>query len=268
MESEEIKNLIAQAKNICLIPSQSHQSESLPATLAFFYALKTLNKNVTLIMQDLESLSAPGAPYQFLVPSLDYLSSPKNFVISIPRAVADVSQVYYEKNEEHLKIHLTVDKGAIKKEAISFYFSDPKPDIAITIGIQDFERELQQNLDSFGMLLDVSLVNIDNHQDNKKFGKVNLVETGSLAEVSLEIIKSLDQNALTARAADCLMAGLTTYYNNFQHPSVPAHIFELCAYLIKKGANRQTVIENLYPQTSPSLPIVPDFSNKKEELVN
>src|SRR3989344_8615005 len=121
--NEEAKKLITEAKNICLIPSTTNESESLTAVLALFYTLKELNKNVNLIVEDFpEKLN-------FLVPSLDFISSPKNFVISIPRSLADVSQVYYEKNEKNLEIHLTVDKGQIKKENISFYFSEPKPDV-------------------------------------------------------------------------------------------------------------------------------------------
>ena len=98
MESlQEAKKCIAEANNICIIPSQTNEPESLTSALALFYTLKELHKNVNPIMEDLpEKLS-------FLTPSLDFISSPKNFVISIPRAQADVSQIYYEKNEDKQK---------------------------------------------------------------------------------------------------------------------------------------------------------------------
>src|SRR3989344_3230838 len=103
---------------ICVIPSQNNEPESLSAALALFYTLKELGKNVNLIVEEFpEKLN-------FLVPPLDFISSPKNFVISIPRSLADISQIYYEKSEENLKIHLTVDRGQLKKDGVLFYFSD------------------------------------------------------------------------------------------------------------------------------------------------
>ena len=133
--SEEIKKLITEAKNICVIPSQNNEPESLTATLALFYTLRELGKNVNLIIENLpEKLN-------FLIPSLDFITQPKNFIISIPKNVADISQVYYEKSDSDLKIHLTISSGNIKKDAISFYFSDAKPDLIITLGIKDFRKE-------------------------------------------------------------------------------------------------------------------------------
>src|SRR3989338_1213929 len=125
MPLEQAKQLILKAKNISIIPSQTNEPESLTAALALFYTLKELRKNVNLIVE--------GFPekIKFLTPSVDFISTPKNFVISIPKNVADVSQIYYEKNEEHLKIHLSTEKGTLKKEQISFYYAEAKPDLVI-----------------------------------------------------------------------------------------------------------------------------------------
>ena len=241
--TEEIKKIIREAKNICVIPSQNNEPESLTATLALFYTLKELGKNVNLITENFPE------KFNFLVPSLDFISLPKNFVISIPRSLADVSQIYYEKNEHDLKIHLTVEKGQIKKEHIYFYFSDAKPDLIITLGIQDFQKELESKLDSFGFLLDAPLLNLDNQEGNKKFGAMNVIENKSLSEITLELIKSLDENAIKKDVANCILAGLIIHYENFKSKKTSPEIFEIAAQLIKKGADRQQIIENLYKTT-------------------
>src|SRR3989344_7291701 len=174
--SEEIKKIISEVKNITLIPSEN-EPESLTSCLALFYTLKELGKNVNVVIEDLpEKLN-------FLIPSLDFIASPKNLVISIPRSLADVSQIYYEKNDDNLKIHLTVDKGQIKKDGVAFYFQDAKPDLVITLGVQDFRKQLEKNLDSFGYLLDAPIINIDNRQENNRFGRVNVVEQKSISEI-------------------------------------------------------------------------------------
>ncbi len=266
MESlQEIKQLITDAKNICVIPSQGtslhpasqlNEPESLTAALALFYTLKELGKNVNLIIDQVpENL-------QFLIPSTDFISKPKNFVISIPKNVAEISQVYYEKNEDNLKIHLTIEKGAIKKDNISFYFSDAKPDVVIALGIKDFRKELESKLDSFGFLLDSPIVNIDtsaplsagNQSENTRFGKINIVEEKSLSEIVLEITKSLSENPISKNTAHTLLTGLTLHYQNFQNPKTTPEVFELCATLMKLGANRQQIIEHLYKANYPGAP--------------
>jgi hypothetical protein len=182
MELQESKNLISQAKNIYLIPSQ--EPEAMTSTLALFYTLKELNKNVNLVIDNLpENL-------KFLSPSLDFISYPKNFVIAIPKKIAEISQISYEKNEEALKIHLTLENGNIKKENIAFYFSEPKPDLIITIGISNYQEQLK-NMDSFGFLLDSPILNIDNKTENKKFGKINIIEERPLLEIIMHLTNNL-----------------------------------------------------------------------------
>ena len=203
--TSEIKNIITEAKNICVIPSDNQNSESIPGVLALFYTLKELNKNVNLIIDRFPE------KFNFLVPSLDFISQPKNFVISIPRNVADVSQIYYEKNDENLKIHLTLDNGNIKKDNISFYFSDAKPDLIITLGIPDFQKQLTHSLNSFGFLLDTPILNIDNNPDNTGFGKINLIKDCSLAELVFDVITSAKPAPANKNTAVCLLAGLMIY---------------------------------------------------------
>ena len=164
-----------------------------------------MGKNVNLIIENLpENL-------KFLSPSLDFISYPKNFVISIPNKVANISQIFYEKNDDALKIHLTLENGNIKKENIAFYFSEAKPDLIITLGIKDYPEELSSRLNSFGFLLDSPILNIDNGQDNKKFGKINLLEDSSLTEIIFDLIKELNSNPIKKELAVCLLSGIVIY---------------------------------------------------------
>ena len=238
-ETEQAKQLIREAKNIYIIPPQNNEPESIANALALFYTLKELNKNVNLIVENFpENL-------KFLTPSLDFISYPKNFVISIPNKIAGVSQIYYEKNDDALKIHLTIENGSVKKDDISFYFSETKPDLIITLGIKDYQSQLQNRLNSFGFLLDSPILNIDNSQDNRNFGKINLINSLSITETVLDLIKKINQDSIKKETATCLLAGLMAYTNNFKNPSVTADIFEAAGYLMKKGANMQEISKNI-----------------------
>ena len=85
----ESKQIISEAKNIYLIPSKS--PEAIAATLALFYTLKELGKNVNLIIETLpENL-------KFLTPSLDFVSYPKNFVLSRPIVFISITKITTRK---------------------------------------------------------------------------------------------------------------------------------------------------------------------------
>jgi hypothetical protein len=233
----ESKQLITDSKNIYLITSQ--EPEAITATLALFYTLKELGKNVNLVIDSLpENL-------RFLSPSLDFISYPKNFVISIPNNIAQISQIYYEKNDDALRVHLTLENGNIKKDNISFYFSEKKPDLIITIGIKDYVKELSNKLDSFGFLLDSTILNIDNSQDlsaqagNKKFGKINLINEQSISETILDLTEITNKES-----AVCLLSGLVIYTENFRK-NLNANIFEKTSALMKQGADLNQIIENI-----------------------
>jgi len=231
MENQEVKTLIANSKNIYLITSE--EPEATASTLALFYTLKDLGKNVNLLIDTLPE------NIKFLTPSLDFISYPKNFVLSIPSNVANISQIYYEKNTEALKIHLTLENGNIKKDNIAFYFQEAKPDLIITIGIKDYQKELSEKLNSFGFLLDSPVVNIDNRQDNQKFGKINIIGDCSLAELIFGLAESNKKEP-----AICLLTGLVIYTDNFKN-KITATVFEMASILMKKGADLQEIINNL-----------------------
>jgi hypothetical protein len=228
----ETKQLISDSKNIYLITSE--EPEAIASTLALFYTLKDLGKNVNLIIETLPD------NLKFLAPSLDFISYPKNFVVSIPNNVAQISQIYYEKNSDALKIHLTLEGGNIKKDNISFYFSEAKPDLIITVGIKDYSKELSNKLNSLGFLLESPIVNIDNSQDNIKFGKINLIGDRSIPE----IIFSLSDN-IKKEPAECLLAGLVIYTENFKN-KLNAETFELASNLMKNNTDLKIITDNIY----------------------
>jgi len=78
----------------------------------------------------------------------------KNFVVSYQTAVAQISQIYYEKNSDALKIHLTLESGNIKKDNIAFYFAEANQTLLCTVGIKDYQKRIVRKLNSFGFLLD------------------------------------------------------------------------------------------------------------------
>jgi len=244
---QEAKNLIEQSKNIYILPSLE-QEESIVNALALFYTLKELNKNVNLIIDEIPER------LKFLIPSLDYISYPKNFIISIPNSLAEISQIRYEKNEKDLKIYMTLDKGNIRKNDISFYFTEPKADLLVTIGLKNFNDKTQQNSLENDILTNAPILNIDsslfakgeqidNSQENKKFGKINLIEERSLAEIINKLIEVKNKEA-----TQCLLTSLVIYTENFKK-NLTAEVFQLAADLVKKGGDLKEIVANINPKS-------------------
>lgn len=244
---ERAKKLIEESKNIYILLQEKDDSESVPIALALFYILKKIKKNVNLIVEELPKR------FQFLIPSLDFISYPRDFIISVPDPKAPISQVRYEKNAENLKIYLTLDKGNIKKNDISFYFEPTKPDLLITLGIKGRDYFLNKNAFNFegNFTKDLPILNIDNQSENENFGRVNLVEPDcSFSELVTNFIKSIAENLIEKEIATCLLAGLVIFSENFQSQKISPKIFEMAGFLMQKGASYQNIINNLYKSNS------------------
>ena len=82
-------------------------------------------------------------------------------------------------------------------------------------------------------------------QENTKFGKINLVENRSLAEIIFDVVNSLGENLISKNVATCLLTGLVMYYEDFKSKRTTAQIFHTAAELVKRGAGHQQIVENI-----------------------
>ena len=49
------------------------------------------------------------------------------------------------------------------------------------------------SMNSFGFLMDSPILNIDNKQENKNFGKINLIKNSSFSEIVADIMQSVNK---------------------------------------------------------------------------
>lgn len=227
---KEVKSLIESAKSIHIIPTETGE-EGVACALALFYTLKELKKNVNLSVKEIpERLSV-------LAPSLDYISHPKDFIISIPKNRADISEVGYEKNNDSFKIYLKTEKGNIKKSDVSFYFAEIKPDLIITIGIKSASEIKDLDLSHSAIL------NINNQKESENFGRINLIELERpLSALMFDIIKSIDEKLINKKVATSLLAALMVNQNN----SPTAQTINTSTDLLNRGAEGKEILENIY----------------------
>jgi len=192
---EQAKKLIQESKNINILPTQNLRADSFSASVALFYALKKLNKKVSLILDN-----APNE-FRFLTQNSQKNSSFKeDFIISINEKKTKVSEVSYEKTENELKIYLKTPNGEmIRKEDIYLennnFIQDKlfsHSDLLITLGVKSFAEVEDGFQNNFSNIL-----NIDNQAENMEFGKVNLKEMPNimLSDIIVKLLRVIRQDS-------------------------------------------------------------------------
>jgi hypothetical protein len=234
---QEAKTLIDNSQYIYIFPLTLNL-ESLINALALFYTLKESGKNVNLAIEELPER------IKFLTPSLEYISYPKDFVISLPNNKVEITQIKYEKDQNNTKVFLTINKGNVKKDDISFYFSEPKPDLLITLGLKDINTAKWPNIFNKDIISQSLIINIDNQEENTNFGKINILDPEkSLSEMVFDIIKI---GTINKNTATCLLTGLILASDNFKNKKTSSSMLEASAILIKMGAQHQEIVKNLW----------------------
>src|SRR4249920_2923344 len=90
-------------------------------------------------------------------------------------------------------------------------------------------------------------VNIDHHQDNSRFGDVNVVvaDASSTSEVLRDLLAELDVK-LTPEIAESLYVALVTDTGRFQYANATAKALRLAAELVDAGADVHRVFQGIY----------------------
>lgn len=121
-----------QIKNILILPPENIQRDNLIKVLALFYTLKKLGKDVNLFLKKIPE------DFRFL----NSIVSPvlKKLIISINSKGKEISELHYEKNENKLKLYLTMKEGEIQRKDIFFHKQPEQPELIIVFGEENLEN--------------------------------------------------------------------------------------------------------------------------------
>jgi phosphoesterase RecJ-like protein len=150
---------------------------------------------------------------------------------------------------------------------VVMYLSAPTPLPAEYrfLGLDDVTHELPADLDQrvvvavdcanerrIGPDLDLlegasSVVNIDHHHDNSRFGGVNLIvaDASSTAEIVRDVLRQLEV-ALTPEMAEALYVAVVTDTGRFQYTNTTSKALRLAAELVDAGADVHGVFRHVY----------------------
>ncbi|HHQ8757260.1 bifunctional oligoribonuclease/PAP phosphatase NrnA [Clostridioides difficile] len=100
------------------------------------------------------------------------------------------------------------------------------------------------------------LICIDHHASNDSYGDLNYVDidASSTCELVYNLLVRFQQikdiNIINEDIATCLYTGLVTDTGNFSYSNVHASSFEMAKNLLVLGAQKNTIIQNIYQSNS------------------
>jgi nanoRNase/pAp phosphatase (c-di-AMP/oligoRNAs hydrolase) len=165
----------------------------------------------------------------------------KNFIVSLRDAVGNVEKVSYytEGNDLHLVIHPKPEAPAFTKDKVYYTDSSAGFDLIFVLGAQELVDLGNIYQEEPNLYVKTKIVNVDFHQGNAGFGRINVVETqaSSICEQVISILQRL-RLELTQEAATAFLLGLEAATANFSSIKVTPEAFEAAATCLRAGGQR------------------------------
>ncbi|MDD4661730.1 MAG: hypothetical protein PHG24_00405 [Candidatus Pacebacteria bacterium] len=183
---------LKKSKNIGIIIANNEDIDFAIVNLAFILIAQKLNKNIYYRINN----NLPFFPICEDAPQI---------ILNVKKQISDI---YYEKSNEGIKLFLTPKENDISLEDFNCKLINAKEkkslDLVIAVGfksLKDLERSVQED---FTEISKAHIINIDNNHLNKVYGNVNLIENGtSLAKI---LFKNLEEELFDENIASLLLA--------------------------------------------------------------
>lgn len=173
----------------------------------------------------------------------------RKFLITVNTEHAALANLSYEVKDKKVEIYLTPKKGFWQPEDVRMGHGGWKNDLAIVLDARDLESlgELFEHHAEF--FYNTPIINIDHHPDNENFGQINLVDikATSICEILFNFINEWNRELIDEDMATLLLTGIVSKTQSFKKASTPQTL-SIASQLIALGADRSTIVNNLYQQ--------------------
>ena len=243
---EQIFESINRAKKVLVALPENLTPDSVSSGLALALFLERMEKKVEIV-------SSGQIPENLkFLPKIEKIKNRlrggRSFVISVNTSLKELSEISYQKEEKRVDIFLKPKNEMFSKEDIILKTDKFPIDLIIAVDSrsqESFGKLFEENTDLF---FEVPKINIDNHSGNEYHGSINLVDVAasSVAEVVSELLEKFEEEIVDEDIATCLLAGIITKTNSFQHVLTTPKSFSKASKLVSLGGRQQEVIKHLY----------------------
>lgn len=259
-EVNKIKDALASSGEVLVAINKAPTLDSVASSLALYLGLLKLGKKATVFCED--KIRVEFSNLIAVDKIIDTLGG-KNFVISLDYKEGSIDKVSYNiaGDKFNLVVESRPDASQLTSENVHYSYSGTAADLIFAIDaptLGDLGKIYEKKKELFSQ---EKIVNIDRHQENENFGKVNLVvpQAASTSEIIVLLLKSLEVK-LDQDIATNLLAGLKFGSNNFTSPKTNATTLEMAALCLRAGGKRFPS-----PPTFKKKPTVFLEEKKKEE---
>ncbi|QQG44895.1 MAG: hypothetical protein HYW89_02680 [Candidatus Sungiibacteriota bacterium] len=237
MDIQKATEQIEKSGHLVFLVPESPTLDCLAASEVLASILAKRNKKVGFA----GSLTPETIPNADLFPYLRTPPQPlREFVVSLDTSQISLGELRYEKHDNRVEIILSPNSLPIEKNQISFRAGNILCDSVLTLGLKDVEGDRPELPPEF--FTEHPIINIDNADDNKYFGEINLVDAkrSSLSEIVYELVSLLTGAALEKEHATLLLAGIVSASGGFSSPQTNADTFLAASELMRLGGENQT----------------------------
>lgn len=253
-KEEQLVQLLKNHKSSLLLTKNEISGDLYGSLLAWGFFLGKLNENYypTLYLPRYEELKKI---YNFLpqYPNvIKEIGGIRDFILSFNVIDNDIKNVRWKKDNGHLDIIITPEKGSIDPRDFSFIPAKFRYDLLMVIGTSDFGELGKTYENNSDLFFELPIVNLDNNPGNENFGQLNIVNTlpNSIAELSADLMIRINPDLVKGEVAECLLTAIIEATDNLKNPRVTPKTFEITSYLMENGGNHQQIISALYDTES------------------
>lgn len=263
-----IQNLVNASRRLLVLTHKTPSLDTMASALSLYLAMTKAGKDATIAME-----TPPLVELASLV-GIDQVRTGldgKNLLITYrPYNLGDFEKVSYHEDaapNDSFKLTITPRDGFTPDpKNFSFAFTGTSADLIFTVDLVDPSQ--LGNLYDRELLAASPIINIDNHDPNKDYGRFNLVEpdAASISEIVTFFLRAVN-TTLDQDIANNLYQGIVSATNNFQSPKVAAATFEAAAILLRSGAksDRKVTAQPIPPPpVKPPAPLSPLIAQPRQ----
>jgi len=219
--------------------------DKLGASIVLTKALSSLYKNIDLLIPNKEAILHSSKIFSTSKLSLVKGIRSNTAVISLTTGDVDIKNVDWEKIDGKLEIRLQADKE-IPITSYSLDFTENYTHI-FSVGIKSLEELSSISSLSPKELKDIEIANIDLRSSNKKYGKVNFVQSDATcyAEIVYRFLKEKGSEI----DIECVSELLSCIYwktNSLRNAYTSASSLKIGAELVELGADTEASSRKIY----------------------
>ncbi len=244
---QQLKKVLENSRSVLILFATKENEDCTAGALALKKYLKKTGKFSEIVAGDFKPTKQLGflEGIEKIKPSITNL---QKMIIKVDVSRTKLETISYDVKDNTLSIFLTPKEGFITKNDLRTAQSTYKYDLIITVGVSDLESLGPIFFNNTDLFYRTPIVNFDYHAGNENFGQINFTEltATSNCEIIFNTLSKLNESLVDKEIATTLLTGMIAQTKSFKTQNVTPYTLNLASKLMNLGAERETIVQNLY----------------------